>query len=348
MSTLPPGAAYRTITFLDGIRFDVAFDPAADDPLSRSYAAGQFPHGPFSGLLPHLLRPGARVLDLGAHLGSFALVAAARGCHVVAVEACPRNAELLRASAARNGFAQLQVVHAAVSDHGGTLEFCAAGPFGLVHVPAVHAPRTTVRAVTVDDLLAEVGWPRVDLLKMDVEGSEVAAVRGMPRLLSAPTAPPLIYESNGHTLHLFGQAPSGLKQALAGFGYAHYLIEPTQLVPVTVEEVQASVVTDNLAVKGQPDLPKDWHIAGRLGRGEQVARLAAAAASPDEYQRLHVARSLQAAPAWLHGHPLMRRALAELRNDLSLEVREAAAWSAELAVQRSWKERLAGWWRKPA
>src|SRR5438105_4428726 len=99
MPDLPPGTDCRTVTFRDGIRFHVVFDPSAEDPLSRAYADGRYPHGPFSGLLPHLLRPGKTVLDLGAHLGSFALVAAVLGCRVLAVEACPRNAELLRASA---------------------------------------------------------------------------------------------------------------------------------------------------------------------------------------------------------------------------------------------------------
>jgi FkbM family methyltransferase len=348
MTHLPPGADCRTVTFLDGIRFHVVFDPSADDPLSRSYAAGEFPHGPFSGLLPHLLRPGAAILDLGGHLGSFALVAAFLGCRVVAVEACPRNAELLRASAERNGFHRLKVVHAAVSDHSGTLEFCAAGPFGVVHVTSVYTPTVTVRALTVDALLGEVGWPRVDLVKMDVEGSEVAAVRGMTRLLSRPDAPPLIYESNGHTLHLFGQTPTVLKAALHEFGYSHYMIEPGRLVPVSADEIQTSVVTDNLAVRGVPNLPTGWRIAPRLEPNDLVTRLFTAAVSSDQYQRLHVARSLHGAPAWLQDHPVIRRALTELCSDLSVEVREAVAWSRELPDRSGWKARLLDWWRRTA
>src|SRR5262249_46279022 len=154
------------------------------------------------------------VLDLGAHVGSFSLVAAALGCNVLAVEACPWNTALLHASAARNGFAKLQIVEAAVSDRPGTVDFCPHGPFGLVAYPGLNAASLPVRAATVDDLLTEAGWSRVDLVKLDVEGSEVAAVHGMNKLLTRADAPPLIYESNSHTLHLFGQTPKSLKSAL--------------------------------------------------------------------------------------------------------------------------------------
>ena len=50
MTELPAGADCRSINFLDGVRFDVVFDAQANDPLSRTYAEGRFPHGPFS---PH-------------------------------------------------------------------------------------------------------------------------------------------------------------------------------------------------------------------------------------------------------------------------------------------------------
>jgi predicted O-methyltransferase YrrM len=62
-----------------------------------------------------------RVLDLGGHIGTFVLFAASQGCRVLSVEASPRNADLLRASAARNGCDQLAVSCTAVGEAGGRL-----------------------------------------------------------------------------------------------------------------------------------------------------------------------------------------------------------------------------------
>jgi FkbM family methyltransferase len=347
MHGLPPTTEWRSITFLDDIRFEIAFDAASPDLMTRAYAEGRFPHSPYSTLLPHLFRPGAVVLDLGSHLGSFSLVAAALGCRVLAVEACPWSVTLLHASAARNGFSQLQIVHAAVSDRPGTVEFCPHGPFGLVKHAGLDAASLPVRAATVDDLLAEAGWSRVDVVKLDVEGSEVAAVRGMQKLLSRPDAPPLIYESNGHTLHLFGQTPRILKKALEQQGFRNYLIEPGCLVPQSADDLQLSVVTDNLATKHQPALPTGWHVGARLSRTQTIAQLAAAAASADDELRLHIARSLGEAPAALLAEPVVRTLLAELCHDKSVEAR-AAARAMVLPPRNTWHDVLTRWWRKSA
>jgi FkbM family methyltransferase len=347
MHGLPPTTEWRTVTFLDGVRFDIAIDTASPDLITQVYAEGRFPHSPYSTLLPHLLRPGMAVLDLGAHVGSFALVAAALGCRVLAVEACPWNVALLYASVQRNGFTNLQVVEAAVSDQPGTVDFCPHGPFGLVAYPGLNAASLPVRAARVDDLLVEAGWTRVDLIKLDVEGSEVAAVHGMHALLSRADAPPLIYESNGHTLHLFGQTPKRLKGALERFGYRNYLIEPSCLVPERAEDLQASVVTDNLASKQRPALPAGWRMRSRLSPAETVARLVAAAASADVDQRVHMARSLKEAPAALLTDPLVRATLAELCHDGCAEVRETAR-SAVLPPRPTWTGWLKRWWQPAA
>ena len=68
--------------------------------------------------------------------------------------------------------------------------------------------------MTVDSVLEDLEWDYVDLIKMDIEGSEVAAVRGMKNLLSKPSAPPILYESNGHTLWFFNKTPQDLVMEL--------------------------------------------------------------------------------------------------------------------------------------
>src|SRR5262245_45259683 len=100
------------------VEFAAVTDRAATDPISRDFVAGRFPAGtrPAVEYLQAMVRPGARVLDLGTHIGSFTLAAAALGYEVVGVEASPRNAALLRASLIKNGFRKARLVHAAVSD----------------------------------------------------------------------------------------------------------------------------------------------------------------------------------------------------------------------------------------
>ena len=233
---------------LDGLRFLVATGPEANDPISLSLAAGEHPpeYRELLGLLRTVAPAGGRVLDLGAHLGSFTLGAPAAGFEVVAVEASPRNAALLRASVAVNADGRTRIVHAAVADRAGTLCFEAAGPYVHVSKSPGTAGRVEVPAVAVDDLLAEVGWGRVDFIKMDVEGSEVAAVRGMAKLLARADAPPICYESNAHTLHFFGQTPRDLKATVEALGYRNFGVDGERLVPVTAAEFQAETVVDYL------------------------------------------------------------------------------------------------------
>jgi len=232
---------FPTVLVRDGAGFQLLVDAQATDPISLSLrrrdAWGkrwlkrllrwprptQVPH--FS-LLQRLLKPGDRVLDLGAHIGLVSLAAAKIGCEVLAVEACPRNAALLRASARCNGFHRLRIVHAAIGDRTGTASFSPHGPFGHVYSPVTDMPRIEVPAVRGDDLLAEVGWERVDFIKLDVEGSEIAALRGLENLLTRAAAPPILYELNRATLEFYGQQPQELWDCLSQLGYQHQAVEP--------------------------------------------------------------------------------------------------------------------------
>lgn len=237
------------------VRVRIAYpaDVSTDrDPVAVAYREGQIGH--LASLLETatpVLRPGDRVLDLGAHLGGFALVAAALGCEVIAVEASPQNAALVRRSAAENGFANLKVVHAAVADRAGSVEFFSHGPWGQV-AAGPGAATVQVPAVRIDDILAEHGWADVRFIKLDVEGSELAAVRGMRQLLGRPDAPVVFFESNQHTLRGFGITDADLKAELRGLGYAIYRPEAGGLVPSPEGEPQDEVVVDYVAAKTTP------------------------------------------------------------------------------------------------
>jgi len=318
------------VTLPEGPQFRVMVDPSVEDPVAGTLAKGVSDDQGVIGLMLRLVKPGELVLDVGAHLGSFSLAACAAGRKAVAVEAWPPKVELLRASAARNGFGhhQLRVVNAAAADAPGTVEFCGGGPWGHLATGTDDVPAVTVPAVTLDDLLYALGTDTPSLVKIDVEGSEISAIRGMRRLLEQPSAPPLLCQSNGHTLAFYGVTPNDLLAELEGFGYRAYLVEPGRLVRVRSDEMQPGTLVDYLAVKRAPTSLQGWRVDPAMQLGERVSRIVADCTHTNPDHRAYMARALQDADPAVAAEPAVADALAVLRRDPVPAVREAAAWSA--------------------
>lgn len=259
-----PGApdwAVSTVT-VAGKSFGIAYGKETtreNDPVADGYRTGSLRHlATLTRVAVEVLEPGARVLDLGSHLGGFALTAAAFGCEVIAVEASPRNAALLRISAEYNQFRHLHVVHAAVSDERSTLEFSPNGPWGHVATPATEEASVSVPAIRIDDLLAERAWDSLQFVKIDLEGFEVRALRGMPRLLDRPDAPLIFFESNRHALAWFGESPESLRTELHRRGYVVYHVRPGVLIRTRAADGQRKTVVDYVAGKRLPPRLAAW------------------------------------------------------------------------------------------
>lgn len=114
----------------------------------------------------------AKVLDLGANIGMSSLYFAARfpDAEVVGVEPDPSNAEMFMQNLDR--YPNVDVVQGAVrgtpervmiSDYG-------RGASGYMTEPASSA--VGVRAITIPELMARHNWDAIDIVKMDIEGSE--------------------------------------------------------------------------------------------------------------------------------------------------------------------------------
>lgn len=299
-----------------------------------------------------LTGPGSRVLDLGGFVGEFALAAAAHGCEVVSVEANPEQARMLATSAELNRFDSLRVVHAAVGDRAGTVSFEPRGPYGqVVHGTPAGSDVDRVVQITVEDLVAALGWPSVDFLKIDIEGSESAALDGAARLLSAPDAPTLLIENNTFVLRGLSPDPAALLRQVEAFGYTLYLILPSGIWPWDANQFQPEVVCDFLAVKDTTS-PTDagLDVSPPLTVDEAAAFIAnEIEKSPDH--RIAMAWSLQFAPVALLQHPTVEAAVATLRADVSEDIRSEAgligstnASAAPLVPPVSLHEELDGAW----
>jgi FkbM family methyltransferase len=123
------------------------------------------------------IQPGSTVLDVGANIGIYTLLAAKRGAKVIALEADPANAAMLRHHVELNGFADAVTIYqvAAVErPQSLTLHRNPTNCGGSsLHT---HGPETvTVQGCTIDSL----SLPPVDVCKMDIEGAELSALAGM-------------------------------------------------------------------------------------------------------------------------------------------------------------------------
>lgn len=145
-------------------------------------------------------RAGQTVVDVGAHQGLFALRAAARvgaSGRVVAVEAYPPNARLLRENVAACAPDRVTVVEGAVMAQSGDVKLYVTDDVsgGQSTKFADGRSAITVKAETLDALLERVGAPKPDLVKIDVEGAYLDVLQGAPRTLAA--RPRLVIEVEG-------------------------------------------------------------------------------------------------------------------------------------------------------
>jgi len=138
---------------------------------------------------------GGVAVDVGANLGEWSVpLAKAVGPNgrVLCCEPNPSVAAALAATLAINNLAQARVIPAALSaaDGDGHLVVHAADT-GLAHLADAGIP---VRLRSLDSLLVELGFDRLDLLKIDVEGHEARVLEGAANTLRR-LRPVLIFES---------------------------------------------------------------------------------------------------------------------------------------------------------
>jgi FkbM family methyltransferase len=134
----------------------------------------------------HVYRPepGDTVLEVGAGWGTETVVLSrmvGRRGRVIAVEASPHAARLLRRTVEENALDNVTIVEAAVSDHVGIAAIADVGGAGDIRNTLLAGDGQTheVHALTLDAVVAEHGVPRIDLLKVNIEGAERLMVRGM-------------------------------------------------------------------------------------------------------------------------------------------------------------------------
>lgn len=214
----------------------VACDPAdRGTPPSVALHFGQYERPEFE-LWRRLLPRGAVIADIGANIGWYSahLAALDPTATVVAFEPVPSSFAWLRKTVARNNLANVRTEQLAVSDRPGTIEIYvdptitgAASTHPSVYLDTSSAVR--VAAVTLDAYAAEHSL-RFDAMKIDVEGAELAVLRGSQRVLTEQR-PTVFCEMLRRHARAFGYHPNDIIELMGSLGYGCYSVDGDRLRP---------------------------------------------------------------------------------------------------------------------
>ena len=179
------------------------------------------------------LKPGMTVIDVGANIGHYAMIAAAAlgpSGRVVAFEPDGDNHAALAANLALNGFGNAWAEKLALGAGPGELTLyrdeANRGGHSLVAANVQkQAGAERVRVAALDDYAADkLGGRRIDFIKIDVQGAEAAVLAGAAKIL-ARDLPDLLIEFWPHGIRAAGGEPMALVEGLLKLGYAMAMVE---------------------------------------------------------------------------------------------------------------------------
>jgi FkbM family methyltransferase len=173
---------------------------------------------------------GMRVLDVGANIGYYTLIAArlvGGNGNVFAFEPEGENFALLKKNVEANGYTNTTLVQKALSDRtAGTEMFLSPANKGdhRIYRTGEGRPSIEIDAVRLDDFFSNPD-ETFDFIKMDIQGAEPAALRGMTRLLGRNGKLTLVTEFWPSGIRLSGSSPRSFLQELAGHGFHVFVID---------------------------------------------------------------------------------------------------------------------------
>lgn len=219
---LIPAQLYATVPFDGGMRLRLRL---GDMIQAQIFYSGEWEPA-LARRVCGCIRPDSLYLDLGAHCGDLALLAsrAQLGVEVYAFEPDPNTVADMRCNLELNQADNVHVVPAAVADRTGKLPlYTDDESFGCVNHTLArtegfwYGTPIEVDVVTVDETCADAGKP-VSVIKLDIEGAELLALRGAETILRRDR-PALFVEAYAPWTAAFGYTPAELRAYLEGLGY---------------------------------------------------------------------------------------------------------------------------------
>lgn len=210
----------RVVTLTDfdssGVRFEVS------NVVEHSRVVGHGGETEYTAVMLRNLRSDDVLFDVGANVGMVALHAA-KICQTIAFEPDPSFRHRLEVNSALNPDRPFTLEPVAISDSDDSVVLFTDGDDGnspsLVHQRG-ESGSVTVSARSLDSIVTEGRLPRPTVIKLDIEGAEILALRGAKKLLGSPNRPRALFiEVHNTFLPGFGSSAEEVHLLLQEYGY---------------------------------------------------------------------------------------------------------------------------------
>lgn len=183
-----------------------------------------------------ILKDGDIVLDIGANIGYFSLLA--RHCvgkdgHIYSFEASPAICKMLIRNIGINSIDNVSVYNNAVIDSERNVDFYVANDshLGISSIRSINdaSYKQVIKGISIDSLLDKVC--NIKLIKIDIEGAEYHALKGMIKVIQRDR-PYIVFELTDMYLRDAGSSANDVMQLLYDNNYICYQITWEGLKPI--------------------------------------------------------------------------------------------------------------------
>ncbi len=201
-------------------------------------------------LIKKLVKKKHIVLDIGAHIGYFTLIMAKQAKQVHAFEPEASNFQILKKNVEVNKQSNVKLHNVAVAETEGKtiLHLCEMNG-GMHRIYPSHwckGGTSNVQTVRIDDIIQE-----ADFIKMDIEGAELGALKGMTQLLKKCDIT-LIMEFLPSSIEEYGAKPRNIYDFLTSLGYDMKLslkdsLSYEQVEKIAIEKTGTNIICTHIS-----------------------------------------------------------------------------------------------------
>jgi FkbM family methyltransferase len=197
---------------------------------------------------------GKVLFDVGANVGSYTLSLAKSARQIYSFEASPSNCRILGGFVGRAGLSNVEIVNKAISDSCGEEIALFTSPYASGAHSQFHDFGTgheKVTTITLDQFAQDRKIGRVDVIKMDIEGSELRAFQGARQILRE-SRPLLLVEFNAPVATQAGWKLSELYELIRPYGYRACELHRRKLAPFDESRLSDPNCFANLIFQHEP------------------------------------------------------------------------------------------------